>query len=391
MIALIYLISLSIFWYGKCISSTIPLASYNLKLYCRIGQSHIPETRVPSLCPSSSTSCGYFEFEKILLPGNKEEPFAFYECVDSSILMLDNDDNDELKQILFSKYCDDQARCRDITLSSFNPKFVQYLINRNDNRYLIGQDDDKLQRILRKRIKFCCAINDHLLQKIIHSGDNVLSTLAPSEPMFCNNVHCRGAPIGCLIYWTYNRTKRSKEEDVIIVQPVHINYEDYTIVSPQPTSNKYMTKYTVEHHCVYRHFNDEFYRYCLLIHDQPSKDQCFYGDGYQICCCFLHRGARTCDPLSTKMITETSTKIPEVVSNKSTVSLVARKNDINIKHRTRCRFTYEMLPGSESSVNHNRRKKLFCETNKNKKKGYEPAILHFLHKSLKAEQLGKES
>ncbi|VDM94544.1 unnamed protein product [Onchocerca ochengi] len=202
-------------------------------LYCRTGQSNIPETRVPSLCPLSSTSCGYFEFDKILLPGNKEESFAFYECIDSSILMHDNDENDELKQLLFSKYCDDQARCRDIMLSSFNPIFIQYLIRSDKNRYFIGQDDDKLERILRKRIKFCCAINDHLLQKVIHSGENVLPTLAPLEPVFCNNIQCRGAPIGCLTYLINNRTQQSKEEDVIFVQPVQINYDDYTITSAQ--------------------------------------------------------------------------------------------------------------------------------------------------------------
>ncbi|OZC10033.1 hypothetical protein X798_02880, partial [Onchocerca flexuosa] len=329
------------------------------QLYCRTGQSQIPETRVPSLCPSSSTSCGYFEFEKILLPGNKEESFAFYECIDSSILMLDNDDNDELKQLLFSKYCDDQARCREIMLSSFNPNFVQYLIRRDENRYLIERDDDKLQRILRKRIKFCCAINDHLLQKVIHSGDNVLPTLAPLEPVFCNNIHCRGAPIGCLSYSINNRTQQSKEEDVISIQPVHISDDDYTIVSSQPINNEY----TIEHHCVYRHFNNEFYRYCLLIHDQPSNDRCFHGDGYQICCCFLHRGARTCDPLSTEMITTTSTVFSETVSNRSIVSRNAYKYDINTKLRTRCRITYDMLSESESSTNRNHRGKFLCETN----------------------------
>lgn len=69
------------------------------QLYCRNGQSYIPGTRVPSLCPSSSTSCGYFEFEKILLPGNVEEPLGIYECINSSILLVDNDDNDELRQV----------------------------------------------------------------------------------------------------------------------------------------------------------------------------------------------------------------------------------------------------------------------------------------------------
>ncbi|VDN94693.1 unnamed protein product [Brugia pahangi] len=320
-------------------------------LYCRNGQSHIPETRVPSLCPSSSTSCGYFEFGKIFLPGDKEELLAFYECIDSSILITDNDDNDELKQLLFSKYCDDQARCREIMLSSFNPKFIQYLIEQSDDRYLNKKNDDKLQRLLTKRIKFCCAINDYLLQKIIHSNENVLPTLAPAEPVICNNVYCQGAPIGCLSYTQYNQTKQSEEvesedeneneneneneRDVIFVQPVHINYEDYTMISSQSINNKYMMKYTTEYHCVYRHFNDELYRYCLLINDQPSSDNhCFYGDGYHICCCFLQRGARTCDPLSAKIIAKTSTEISEIIPNKSTISLHAFNTNIKTKLRT---------------------------------------------------------
>ncbi|VDM12391.1 unnamed protein product, partial [Wuchereria bancrofti] len=307
-------------------------------LYCRNGQSHIPETRLPSLCPSSSTSCGYFEFEKIFLPGNKEELLAFYECIDSSILISDNDDNDEIKQLLFSKYCDDQARCREIMLSSFNPKFVQYLIEQSDDRYLNRKDDDKLQRLLTKRIKFCCAINDYLLQKIIHSNEYVLPTLAPSEPVICNNIHCQGAPIGCLSHTEYNETKQlegenENDKDVIFVQPVHNNYEDYT---SQSINNKYMMKYTTEYHCVYRHFNDEIYRYCLLIHDQLSSDNhCFYGDGYQICCCFLQRGARTCDPLSAKVIAKTSTEVSEIIPNKSIISLHAFNRDIKTKLRTR--------------------------------------------------------
>ncbi|EFO26011.1 hypothetical protein LOAG_02470 [Loa loa] len=308
-------------------------------LYCRSGQSHIPETRIPSLCPSSSVSCGYFEFEKILLPGNKEESLGIYECIDSSILMPDNDDNDEIKQLLFSKYCDDQARCREIMLSSLNPEFVKYLIRRGDDRYLNTRVDDNLQRLLMtKRIKFCCAINDHLLQKIIQFDDYVLPTLAPPEPVICNNVRCRGAPIGCLSYSIekYNRTQQSEEEDVVFVQPVHINYEDYTMVSSHSLNNKYMMKYTTEYHCVYRHFNDEMYRYCLLIHDQLSNNNhCFYGDGYQICCCFLHRGARTCDPLSAETIMRISAEVPEIVPNRSTVSLHTYNADVKIKLRTR--------------------------------------------------------
>uniref|UniRef100_A0A915PGL5 Uncharacterized protein n=1 Tax=Setaria digitata TaxID=48799 RepID=A0A915PGL5_9BILA len=325
------------------------------KLYCRNGQSYIPETRVPTLCPTSSTSCGYFEFDKLSLPGGEEEQLGIYECIDSSILMPDNDDSEEQKQLLFSKYCDDQARCREITLSAFNPKFVQYLIRK---------DKDKLQNLLNRRIKFCCAINDHLLQRIIHFGDYVLPTLAPPEPIICNNIRCRGVPIGCLTYLRHNETvKEPDDEDMVFVQPVHVNYEDYTVLPPQPVNNKYLIRSNIEHHCVYRHFNDEMYRYCLLIQDQPSNDQCFYGDDYQICCCFLHRGAQTCDPLSARTITTATTEIPTIIPNKSIISITNNKiMDVNTKVRTRCRITDEISSESGTSINRPRRKKLLCET-----------------------------
>lgn len=64
-------------------------------------------------------------------------------------------------------------------LSSFNPKFIQNLIEQADARYFHRGDDEKLQRLLlTKRIKFCCAINDHLLQQIIHFDDYVLRKFA---------------------------------------------------------------------------------------------------------------------------------------------------------------------------------------------------------------------
>ncbi|VDK76732.1 unnamed protein product [Gongylonema pulchrum] len=68
-------------------------------MYCRNGQSNVPETRILSLCPSSTTSCGYFEFQTLSSPGNADEPLAIYECVDSSVLMSDNDDHENEKQV----------------------------------------------------------------------------------------------------------------------------------------------------------------------------------------------------------------------------------------------------------------------------------------------------
>lgn len=353
MIAIFGLIAAAIFRFGRP-NGDIPLAPYNLKLYCRNGQSNIPETRILSLCPTSTTSCGYFEFETLSSPGNGDEPLGIYECVDSSILMSDNDDNEEEKQMLFSNYCDDQARCRTIMLASFNAKFVQYLAQRGHV---------KAQKLLATRVKFCCAINDPLLQKIIRSGDHVLPVAAPLEPVECNGVRCRGAPVGCLTYSRHNETEQSEEEEVIFVQPVHINYDDYTVITPQPVNNKYMMKYTAEYHCVYRHFNDEHYRYCLLVHDQPSKDHCYYGDGYQICCCFLHRDESTCDPLSTAPELMTTTEAPETPTSKSTISLRSYTTSVATKLRTRCRAVFEMRSeSSRLSVNGQRHKKLLCDT-----------------------------
>ncbi|VDN06785.1 unnamed protein product [Thelazia callipaeda] len=241
------------------------------QLYCRNDQPHITQTEGVSLCSSSSTSCGYFDFESLSSPMNHTQSLEIYHCVDSSILASDNGrdegrDGNLLLQMLFAKYCNDQARCREVTLSSFNSKFVQYLLQ---SRW------KNVAKLLSLKIKFCCAINNYLLQKIINS---VTAALPSDEPVFCHNIQCHEAPIACLTY--------SRNEEM---QTNHTREnEEVVSIRPMSRNKKHRQDSSVEHHCVYRHFNDEFYRYCLMIRDhQGPNDRCFYGVGYQICCCFL--------------------------------------------------------------------------------------------------------
>ncbi|CAJ0572316.1 unnamed protein product, partial [Mesorhabditis spiculigera] len=48
--------------------------------------------------------------------------------------------------------------------------------------------------------------------------------------------------------------------------------------------------------CVYRHLNDEQYRYCLLIHSEKDGDRCYEHRGHSVCCCFVAPDQTTCDP-----------------------------------------------------------------------------------------------
>ncbi|KAK6018492.1 hypothetical protein OSTOST_15918, partial [Ostertagia ostertagi] len=57
-----------------------------------------------------------------------------------------------------------------------------------------------------------------------------------------------------------------------------------------------------ETHCVYRHLNDELYRYCLLVHQKKDGDRCYYHEGHTICCCFVHPDKETCDPTEIDLI-----------------------------------------------------------------------------------------
>ncbi|VDK46356.1 unnamed protein product [Anisakis simplex] len=249
----------------------LPLAPYSLKLYCRMGAMDSKEANVTKLCPTASTACGYLEFSdpnvsrRTISSGN-ENSVGIYECVDSSIFMTENEDNENAKQVnkdMFARFCDHRARCRIMSAGWLNGQFLQYLT--------------KVRRVDGTRarssaiVKFCCAINDALLDEVIRSGLN--------EPYM---------------------------DEVIRVRPAQLKFDDdYEDVTREDGSDKdpqaynerssyyyydERSEYIAEYHCVQRHFNDELYRYCVLVHSNKSPSHCFEGHGYRICCCFFTSG-----------------------------------------------------------------------------------------------------
>ncbi|ETN75004.1 hypothetical protein NECAME_12573 [Necator americanus] len=68
-----------------------------------------------------------------------------------------------------------------------------------------------------------------------------------------------------------------------------------------------------ETHCVYRHLNDEMYRYCLLVHQKKDGDRCYYHEAHTICCCFVPPDKETCDPMELDLVRPpVPTKLPDI-------------------------------------------------------------------------------
>uniref|UniRef100_A0A0M3HRD3 Clip domain-containing protein n=1 Tax=Ascaris lumbricoides TaxID=6252 RepID=A0A0M3HRD3_ASCLU len=257
-------------------SSEIPLAPYSVKLYCRMGTLGTAESRVTSVCPVSSTSCGYFEFN----PPSTINSVGVYECVDSSVLVTENDDNEKEKEELFKRYCDDRSRCRVISADMLNDQFL---------RYLLETQRIHVERPKETNVKFCCAINDALLDKVIHSGLNILPTFSTAL-IKCNGEICNAGAIGCLVY--SKEVEQAYVDEIILVRPAQLEYDDNNEqLNEQSIEEQYAgTEYSNEYHCVYRHFNDEFYRYCILVYNERLPGRCYEGNGYRVCCCFVPSG-----------------------------------------------------------------------------------------------------
>ncbi|KAE9551581.1 hypothetical protein FO519_005225 [Halicephalobus sp. NKZ332] len=69
-------------------------------LYCRNGRADTLKSMYPSLCPTSSTSCGYFEFP-IPEKSFHKNSTVIYECVDSSILLKDYEDYEDKNNVRY--------------------------------------------------------------------------------------------------------------------------------------------------------------------------------------------------------------------------------------------------------------------------------------------------
>ncbi|VDM38740.1 unnamed protein product [Toxocara canis] len=194
-----------------------------------MGASGTIESRDTALCPTASTSCGFFEFETPTVP----YPIGVYECVDSSVFVTENDDNEREKEDLFKRYCDDRSRCRKLTVDMLNTQFMSYLA-KTQGVHVENPEN--------ARVKFCCAIDNVLLDKVISSGFTVLRELRS---------------------FTFFSSSDELYAEV---------------------------EYSNEYHCVHRHLNDELYRYCELVHNERLPGRCFEGTGYRVCCCFFSFG-----------------------------------------------------------------------------------------------------
>jgi len=101
--------------------------------------------------------------------------------------------------------------------------------------------------------------------------------------------------------------------DYLDVKPVEIiwEYEEKLIEAYSTASSAIIEEKDtneMDHlHCVYPHFNDEVYRYCLLIKTQKSDSQCWPASGHRmVCCCFVKNDEETCMPLTSPATTSTT-------------------------------------------------------------------------------------
>ncbi|KHJ93223.1 hypothetical protein OESDEN_06871 [Oesophagostomum dentatum] len=343
----------------------LPLAPYNVKVFCRQGRRYTRQAQTELQCSSSTTACGFFE-----LSGPDEQKglskIGVYECVDSGILQTTIDDDLEgannakvetiyrreeknLFQGLFAELCGAVPQCSSLNLDMLNPSFL---------KYLIVQHNVRLESLTSRRVRFCCSLFHHTLQKLVTSEKDRLPSV-PAPPVHCQSEVCGAEAVGCLMHSltsdseeeydesedvkkTHRKAKRrvakaQTDEDYDAVELFFDFDEDQddsnirfvtkppsrtttlrpiirasvkkasanlrvatrknktvpttTTVHPRLVEDEYEYHEDIEEtHCVYRHLNDEMYRYCLLVHQKKDGDRCYYHEGHTICCCFVPPG-----------------------------------------------------------------------------------------------------
>lgn len=348
----------------------LPLAPYNVKVFCRQGRRYSRRVQTALQCSSSTTACGYFEFSS---PDTKTgvNSVGIYECVDNGILQTTNDDLEEDNSKLFSQICGAVAQCSHLNLDILNPAFVKYLVLHHDIQ---------LESLTSRTIRFCCSLFHHTLQKLVTSEKDRLPSIS-ATPIHCQSELCGEEAVGCLFHskseflsseeydeedgddgqgevtvrrqkakrqtneyqeidavqlsFDFNEELEEEEDDdhslqLVTRAPHRPSPSSHSLRPPelklsltavttsqgrsQPNTTLSTTpKYTKsenddeeESYCVYRHLNDEMYRYCLLVHQKKDGDRCYYHDGHTICCCFVPPDKETCDP------TEVDLKQPPV-------------------------------------------------------------------------------
>lgn len=354
--------------------SDLPLAPYNVKLMCRQGRRFSKAAQATNQCPTSSTSCGYFEFSS----GDQKNgnpTTGVYDCVDGGILFEDSgevDEDEEDRHIVpgFSDMCGAIPKCTSLPVEKLNPSFIKYVVQ---------EYDIKLELLENTEIRFCCALFHSTLQRLVTSPTFSLQENS-AAPVSCQGKTCAPGAVGCLLHAVHNeeyddyeeetkrRYKRLALNDYIedeedYVNAVELNFEDtdlelisreppvettttttlkptlpslrlpmsleditttqpMTTTTQKPTtttpavlskSKTFNTKHSHDEeeeeeepqqstYCVYRHLNNEFYRYCLLVHQSRDGDRCYHHQGHTICCCFVAPDKESCDPTEMDLI-----------------------------------------------------------------------------------------
>ncbi|CAI5441462.1 unnamed protein product [Caenorhabditis angaria] len=354
----------------------LPLAPYNVKLMCRQGRRFSKEAQNPRQCPSSSTSCGFFEFS---IPDGKHgtPKLGVYDCVDNGILRDIQDDDYEVDEentpgpvkintFQFAEMCGAVPKCNVFPIDNLRKAYVKYLVQ---------EYDIKLEGLEVPEIRFCCAMFHSTVQKLVTSPTYQLPQI-DAPPVNCQGITCGPGAVGCLLHAIHDgndyeeeyegeekrrRVKRQRglelndyiEDDSDYVSAVDVTFDDLdielitreppiietttsptlpslklpmnleditttkpmTTTTPIPTktipkivSSKKFDSYEDEvepqqsTHCVYRHLNNEFYRYCLLVHQSRDGDRCYHHKSQTICCCFVGPDKETCDPTEMDLI-----------------------------------------------------------------------------------------
>ncbi|PAV67615.1 hypothetical protein WR25_02344 isoform H [Diploscapter pachys] len=215
----------------------IPLAPYNVKVFCRQGRRFYRPSQTARECPSASTSCGYFEFPNKQI---QDDSIGVYECVDNGIIAVEDADDDFIKEPIFAEMCGAIPKCQTIHIDKLNKSFLKYLIT---------QHELHIEGITDSYVKFCCSLFHTTLQKLVQSGRDELSMPTP-PPVICFNEVCDAGAVGCLLHtitsqeYDYDgislsfrklskilfldkkRRKRQYIEDDY-VSPIELNFEDY--------------------------------------------------------------------------------------------------------------------------------------------------------------------
>uniref|UniRef100_A0A0K0CVY5 Rab3 GTPase-activating protein catalytic subunit n=1 Tax=Angiostrongylus cantonensis TaxID=6313 RepID=A0A0K0CVY5_ANGCA len=296
---------------------------FHSAVFCRQGRSYSHEVQSATQCPSSTTACGFFEFKSPDLERGVDN-IGVYECVDNGILQSNANDVDE-DNLLFTQLCGATPQCSHLNLNKLNTLFA---------KYLFVHHHIQLELLTSHTIRFCCSLFHHTLQKLVTSGKDRLQyfvnkilffyfslfpSAIPAPPIHCESEMCEKDAVGCLLHshaaneesdeyyddddddhgndhdnnYETRETTALRQVGVSIIghfERLLINSMDMCLTKEIATVNYNKTRSerlskltndiseklddTDEVHCVYRHLNDELYRYCLLVHQGKDGDRC---------------------------------------------------------------------------------------------------------------------